>query len=124
ETAGVELLAQRSGEHLDLVFGYSWLEKQSDFGAATVDGSFYALNFPNHRLTAAVVWRATADITLRLDNEFRWQEPNPLRVNGQDRAALSSLGLYWRTPWARQLQLSLQVDNVWDSEFEEIPAVP
>ena len=124
EVSGIEAYAQRSGERLDVVLGYTWLHKSSDYGAAAVDGSFYALNFPNHRITAAFIWRATDDLTLRLDNELRWQEPNPLRLNGEDHAVLSSLGLYWRTPWDRRLQLSLQVDNVWDSALEEIPAVP
>ncbi len=124
ETAGVEAYAMRSGERLDLVLGYSWLHKEADYGSTAVDGSFYALNFPDHRITAAVIWRATDGVTLRLDNEVRWQQPNPLRLNGKEEAVLSSLGLYWRTPWDRRLQLSLQVDNLWDSSFEEIPAVP
>ncbi|WP_221030143.1 TonB-dependent receptor [Actomonas aquatica] len=124
EVAGVEAYAMRSGERLDLVLGYAWLHKDADYGSATIDGSFYALNFPNHRVTAALIWRATDDLTLRLDNELRWQEPNPLRLNGKDEALLSSVGLYWRTPWDRRLQLSVQVDNLWDSTFEEIPAVP
>ncbi len=124
ETSGLEVYAMRSGEQLDVVLGYTWLHKDADYGSAIVDGSFYALNFPNHRVTAALIWRATEDLTLRLDNELRWQEPNPLRLNGKDEAVLSSIGLYWRTPWDRRLQLSLQVDNAWDSAFEEIPAVP
>lgn len=124
ETAGVEIFAQRSWQRLDLVLGYAWLEKQATYGSSTVDGSFYALNFPRHRLTAALIWRATEDFEVRWDNELRLQEPNPLRLNGTDDAALSTLGLYWRTPWARQLQLSVQLDNVWNSDFQEIPAVP
>ncbi len=124
ETAGVEAFAMRSGERLDVVLGYSWLHKTADYRSAVVDGSFYALNFPDHRVTAAFIWRATDDLTLRLDNEVRWQEPNPLRLNGKEEAFLSSVGVYWRTPWDRRLELSLQVDNLWDSEFEEVPAVP
>ena len=124
EVSGIETFAQRSGERLDVVIGYAWLHKSADYGAATVDGSFYALNFPNHRITAAFIWRIDDDLTLRVDNELRWQEPNSLRLNGKDNAVLSAVGLYWRTPWDRRLQLSLQIDNVWDSAFEEIPAVP
>ncbi|WED66240.1 TonB-dependent receptor [Synoicihabitans lomoniglobus] len=124
ETAGVEVFARRGGEKFDLILGYSWLEKSADYGRAPVDGSFYALNFPNHRFTAAVVWRVDENLEVRFDNELRWQEANPLRLNDTERTLLSSLGVYWRTPWVRQLQLSLQVDNLWDSDFEEIPAVP
>jgi vitamin B12 transporter len=124
ETSGVEFLASRGGEHWDVVLGYSWLEKSADYGVATVDGSFYALNFPTHRLTAALVWRATDSLDVRFDNEFRVQEPNPLRRNATDETWLSTIGVYWRTPWAKNLQLSLQADNLWDADFEEIPAVP
>ena len=124
ETYGIEVFARRSVENLDLVLGYSWLGKSADYGSVVADGSFYALNFPNHRLTAAFTWRISDRLELRLDNEVRWQEPNPLRINGKDDAFLSSLGVYWQVPSMSQLQLSLQVDNLWDSEFEEIPAVP
>ena len=62
---------------VDLQLGYTWLEKTEDYGGLSVDGSFYALNFPNHRFTAAIVWRVTSNFDLRFDNEFRIQEPNP-----------------------------------------------
>ena len=89
-----------------------------------MDGSFYALNFPNHRLTAAIVWRIFDDIDLRMDNEYRVQEPNPLRRNDTEEAWLSSVGLFWRPSFSERLELSVQVDNLWDSDFEEIPATP
>jgi len=123
-TDGVELLATRSWVAADLVLGYTWLHKDADYGTQVVDGSFYALNFPRHRITAAVVWRLSDQFTLRLDNEVRWQQPNPLRTAGGDEAWLSVLGVYWQVPTVENLQLSLQVDNVWDSDFQEIPAVP
>ncbi len=124
ENFGVETYISRSWETVDLHLGYSWLEKDEDYGGLSVDGSFYALNFPNHRLTAAVVWRVASNVDLRMDNEFRIQEPNPLRRNDTEETVLSSLGVYWRPSFADQLELSVQIDNVWDSDFEEIPAVP
>ncbi len=124
ETAGIEFFAQRGGKRWDVVLGYTWLEKTADYGGATVAGSFYALNYPNHRFTAALVWRPTDLIDVRWDNEFRLQEPNRLRRNATDETWFSTLGVYWRTPWAENLQLSLQVDNLGDSDFEELPAVP
>ncbi len=124
ETSGIELLASRGGAHWDVVLGYTWLEKSADYHGAAVAGSFYALNFPDHRLTAAMVWRPTDAIDVRLDNEFRLQEPNSLRRNTTDEAWLSTLGIYWRPSWAKIFQLSLQIDNLWNSDFEELPAVP
>jgi vitamin B12 transporter len=52
------------------------------------------------------------------------QADNPLRRIGGDEALISALGLYWRVPDVPGLQLSLQVDNLWNANFEEVPAVP
>ena len=124
DTWGAELFATRTFGRYDLIAGYTWLEKAADYGGAAVDGSFYALNFPRHRLTLATVARLGAGWEVRWDNEARIQEDNPLRQFGGDETVLSAVGVYWRVPTIRGLLLSLQVDNVWNSNFEEVPAVP
>jgi hypothetical protein len=68
--------------------------------------------------------RLTPDVTLRMDNVLRVQAANPLRTIGGDHALISSLALAWRPAAFRQLELSVQADNLWNSSFEEIPAVP
>jgi len=123
-TSGLELVASRRTPRYDLVLGYTWLEKSADYGAATVDASFYALNFARHRLTAAVVLRLGSGFEVRLDNEYRVQEKNFLRTVGGNEAFLSACGLYYLPPAVRGLELSLLVDNLWDSDFQEVPAVP
>lgn len=124
DTAGLELVAILNTERYDLILGYAFLEKDADYGAATVDASFYALNFPRHRLTAALVARLAPGLELRMDNEYRLQEENPLRLNGGDEAVLSSVGVYWLPSALRGLELSFRVDNLWDDDFQEVPAVP
>ncbi len=124
DTVGVELFARRSWRALDLQLGYSWLHKDADYGDSTLDGSFYALNFPEHRLTAAVTWRALPGFEIRWDNEARLQTDNPLRRVGGDETLLSDLGLYWRPRGAAGWVYSLQIDNLWNSHFEEVPATP
>lgn len=124
DTTGVEIFARRSFARVDLVLGYAWLHKDADYGPAAVDASFYALNFPRHRLTAALVARLGGGFELRLDNEARVQQENPLRAQGGDEALLTSLGLHYRPPAVPALELALQVDNLWDSDFQEVPAVP
>jgi outer membrane receptor protein involved in Fe transport len=121
---GLELLAVRRTSRFEVVLGYAWLEKHGDYGSASVDASFYALNFPRHRLTAAATWRLGAGFEVRSDNEFRMQEDNPLRTAGGDSALLSSLGLYYAPPDLPGWQFSLLADNLWQSEFQEVPAVP
>ncbi len=123
-TFGLEVVASHKSPRCDLVFGYTFLDKNADYGAAVVDASFYALNFAKHRLTAAVVLRLGAGFEVRLDNEFRVQEKNLLRVIGGNDAVLSAAGLYYLPPRLRGLEFSLLVDNLWDSDFQDVPAVP
>lgn len=123
-TAGVEIVASRRTPRWDLVLGYTYLDKTSDYRGAAVDASFYALNFARHRLTAALTARLGAGFEVRADNEFRIQEKNLLRTIGGNEAVLSSVGLYYLPPRLRGLELSALVDNLWDDDFQEVPAVP
>jgi len=121
---GGEIVAVRKTPRYDLVLGYTFLNKQADYGLATIDASFYALNFARHRFTAAIVLRLDGGFELRLDNEFRVQEKNLLRTVGGNEAVRSSFGLYFLPPRLRGVEFSLLVDNLWDGEFQEVPAVP
>ncbi len=123
DTAGVEAVARFSAKTVDLVFGYTGLTKDADYGSAAMDASFYALNYPKHRLTAAAVIRLGRGWEARMDNEFRWQAANALRAS-DDHAILSSAGLYFSPPRAPKLRFAIEVENLWDSDFQEVPAVP
>ena len=123
DTLGCETVATYRWTHGRATVGYTWLQKNQDYGSALVDASFYALNFPRHRVTAALVWQPIKQIELRFDNEYREQEPNLLR-RGSSRAVISSAGVYWFVPQVRGLELSVQVENAWDCAFQEVPAVP
>lgn len=123
-TFGTEFVASRRTPRHDLVLGYTFLAKSHDFGGALVDASFYALNFAKHRLTAALTWRLGAGFEVRSDNELRVQADNLLRTTGGDEALLSSLGLFYLPPRWRGWEFSLLTDNLWNSRFQEVPAVP
>lgn len=123
-TTGFELVSSYRTKRYELVFGYTVLGKDADYGSATVDASFYALNFAKQRLTAAVVLHLGAGFELRLDNEYRVQEKNLLRVIGGNEAFVSAAGVYYLPPKLRGLELSVLVDNLWDSSFQEVPSVP
>lgn len=123
-TAGFETVVSRKTPRYDLVVGYTYLDKNPNYGSAAIDASFYALNFARHRLTAAATWRIGAGFETRMDNEFRVQEKNLLRTVGGNQATISSLGLYYLPPRLRGLELSLLVENLWDSQYQEVPAVP
>jgi hypothetical protein len=124
DTVGAEGMLKWSRPRYEVILGYTFLHRNADYGSAPVDGSFYALNFPTQRLTAAIVARLGGGFELRMDNEARIQEENPLRTAGGNHAMISSLGLFYRPPWAPRMEWSLQVDNLWNSAFQEVPAVP
>ncbi|MBE2215015.1 MAG: TonB-dependent receptor [Opitutaceae bacterium] len=124
DMTGLEVIGSRTFGSFDLVASYAYLHKDADYGAALVDASFYALNFPEHRATLAVIARLGGGLELRCDNEYRMQEENLLRTIGGDEAFLTSLGLVWVIPHYDSVELSLVVDNLWDDDFQELPAVP
>lgn len=124
ETAGFEAVAHRTWGACDLVLGYTFLTKQADYRGALVDASFYALNYARQRLTAAITVRLGRGFELRMDNTARIQAGNFLRVVGGDRAVISSLGIAYRPPAWRGVAVTLQADNLWNSNFQEVPAVP
>jgi vitamin B12 transporter len=123
DTLGFEVVMVRKWSRGRAVLGYSWLEKDADYRGLAVDASFYALNFPRHRATLAFVWEPASWIEVRIDNEYRVQEPNILRV-GDHGAFISAAGVHLFPSKARRFEVSLLVDNLWDEDFEEIPAVP
>ncbi len=123
DTLGFEAVATYRWQRGRAVVGYTWLRKDDDYGSALVDASFYALNFARHRVTAALVWQPVRQFEVRFDNEYRQQEPNALRRSGSD-ALISSLSAHWFVPQVRGLEVSVQVENLWNCGFEEVPAVP
>ena len=125
DTFGFEFIAKKSWNRLELLIGYSALRKHEYWGNSSgqVDASFYALNFPEHRITAAVIVRMGSTVELRMDNEGRIQRENALRKSG-DKALISALGIYWQSGFFPGGTLGVRVDNLWNSDFEEVPLVP
>jgi vitamin B12 transporter len=124
DTTGIEFVARRTWARCDVVLGYTGLTKDADYRGAAVDASFYALNYARHRLTAAVTVRLAPGLELRIDNVARVQAENLLRVVGGNDAVFTSVGLAYRPQAWRGAEVSVQVDNLWDSDFQEVPAVP
>jgi len=124
ETTGLEIVARRSWARVDLVVGYGGLLKDADYRGATVNASFYALNYARHRLTAALVWRIDREWTLHVDHAARVQADNSLRLIGGDEAISGALDLTYRPKSFRGLAISLRAENLWDSDYQEVPAVP
>lgn len=121
---GLEVVARRTWANWEVVLGYTGMSKDHNYRGALVDASFYALNYARHRLSAAVTGRLGRGFEVRLDNVARIQATNLLRVAGGEEAVSTSLGLSWRPEGLPRTEFSVRVENVWDSRFQEVPAVP
>lgn len=124
DTVGFEAVVRQSWSAVDLVLGYTGLAKDADYRGAAVDASFYALNYARQRLTAAATVRLGHGLELRVDNVARVQASNVLRVVGGNDTVLTTAALAYRPEAWRHLELTLGVYNVWNSTFQEVPAVP
>jgi vitamin B12 transporter len=124
DTEGLELVARRSWSLWSVVLGYTALAKDAHYLGAPVTASFYALNYARQRLTAALVFRLTETVELRMDNVARIQEPDALRTQGGNDALTSSLGLSWYPKGVRKLELYAMADNLWNSAYQSVPGVP
>jgi hypothetical protein len=120
---GLEAFAAWHGARLRVIGGFTWLDKDADYGAADVDASYYALNFARERLTLALVYQPLAGLEVRWDSEYRRQQANSLRSSG-DKAFLTSLSASWTIPLRTDFRLLLVADNLTDSDFQEFPGTP
>jgi vitamin B12 transporter len=123
KTLGLELLAIKRLDNTEIITSYTFLKKSEDYGTADIDASFYALNYPDHRVTLGVIWRPTDMVEVRVDNEWRKQQENTLR-NGEDDALFTHLTLKITPSQFKGLDITLAADNLWNESFEEIPGTP
>jgi len=123
ETLGFEIIGSRYWGDWEAIASYTYLHKDEDFDDPDVIGSFYALNFPEHRATLGVIWRPLATVELRIDNEYRSQEENPIR-EGPDDAFFTHFTASYFPPQIDGLEIFAAVDKPWDEDFQEIPDTP
>lgn len=123
DVVGAELLLEWGSDSWRVISGYTFLDKDADYGDAQVDASYYALNFARHRATLALSFNPTSQLEFRLDNEYRLQQESSLRANGR-RAWLSAFSVGWKLPTTSNLRFDLVADNLTDSDFQEFPGTP
>ncbi len=123
DTYGLELFMRYAYDGGNVAMGYSYLEKEADYRVDDVDASFYALNFPNHRITLALTHNINAKLSVRIDNEYRQQEDSILR-NTDHEAFFTYASIVYSPFGDERWEVQASVSNLWDDDFEEIPAVP
>jgi len=120
---GFEGLVSWRSTVLDVIGGYSWIDKDANYGSAPVDASYYALNYARHRLTLALVYKLAQQLEIRWDNQYRRQRENVLRTSSNN-AYITAISLSWRMLSKPRIRLSLIADNLADSDFQEFPGTP
>jgi hypothetical protein len=123
-TTGAECVLRRSVDRWDFVLGLTTYARRSDYGSAAVDASFYALNFPRFRATGAIVARLGRGWEVRVDNEVRRQSDSLLRRASSRDAFLTAASVAYSPATWNGVTVSLQAENLWNDDFEEVPAVP
>ena len=123
EVSGIETSITSQWKHGELVVSYAHLDKNNDYQQANVDASYYALNFPKHRLVLSSKTKIGQIIEFRLDAEYREQEENILR-KGSSEAFFLSAGLQWKPLSNKNVVLGLNADNITDETFERFPGTP
>lgn len=121
-TTGVEATVQGGPAWLRVQAGYAFLSKSAEYAGAA-DASFYALNYPTHRVVLGLVARPLSGLEVRSDNQLRVEAENALR-KGPYRVLLSALRLAWTPEPLAWVRLTASVDNLWDVRFEQVPGVP
>ena len=123
DTFGVELIASKHWENVETIVSYTHLDKDENYGSVAGASSFYALNFANHRFTLGGIWRPSELTEFRIDNEWRKNENNSLRM-GSDSALFTHFGLSIYPPRVENMELFFAIDNAWDDDFEDVPGTP
>ena len=60
---------------------------------------------------------------LRLDNEYREQQSNPLRASS-DQAYIVSASLAWQPAGSEGFDVAIAADNLTDDDYEQFPGTP
>ena len=123
DTFGIELIASKRWHILETIASYTFLDKDEDYGDEEIVGSFYALNFANHRITLGAIWTPNDIVKIRLDNEWRLQEDNPVRTSDNN-AIYTNISLSIFPPQYDELELFVILDNAWDEDYQDVPGTP
>ena len=123
ETFGLEIIAARYWNRVEAIVSYSYLKKDEDYRNPGIIGSFYALNFPEHRATMGLIYTPSELFEVRIDNEWRDHRESSLRT-GPTHAVFSHVGLSCYPTRSDELEVFFAFDKPWDDDFQEIPGTP
>jgi vitamin B12 transporter len=125
KTFGFEIIASRQLHNFEAICSYAYLKKSEDYADPSVLGSFYALNYPVHRITIGAIWNPIDSIELRMDNEWREQRDNLVRreKGSPNRATVSHFAASYYPKRFEDLELFVAFEKPWEKDFQEIPGI-
>jgi hypothetical protein len=125
KTFGLEIIASRRWDKVEAIGSYASLHKNEDYADPSVLGSFYALNFPEHRATLGLIWDPTDALQIRVDNEWREQRQNVMRTfkNSANHSVFSHFAASYYPKRFEDLELFVAFEKPWEKDFQEIPGI-
>ena len=123
DTVGFEIFASRQWNKLETSLSYAYLKKDEDYKDEDIYGSFYALNFPEHRATLAFIFNPIELLEIRLDNEWRKQRENILRIGPQSTYYSHISASYYPSQF-NDLEIFVSYEKPWDEDFQDVPGTP
>jgi iron complex outermembrane receptor protein len=102
---------------LDARAVYTWLDKEADLD---VHASRYALDYADHLLKLALVWRVSEQMRFVATQSLQWQAENAARTSN-DFATPGNVSCILRPSPDRPLELAFSVANLWDDDYEVLP---
>ena len=124
-TFGLEIIASREWDNLEAIGSYAYLEKNENYSDSSIWGSFYALNYPEHRATFGLIWNPFDSIEVRIDNEWRQQRENIIRViqGSPKQSTFSHFAASYYPKGFKDLELFVAYEKPWEKDFQEIPGI-
>jgi vitamin B12 transporter len=124
-TFGFEIIASHQWDNFQAICSYSYLEKDENYKDLNIDGSFYALNYPEHRATLGLIWDPIDTVQIRVDNEWREQRENIIRTQtgAPNKSTFSHLAASYFPQKFEDLELFLAYDKPWEKDFQDIPGI-
>jgi len=125
KTIGFEVIASRQWNNFEAICSYAYLKKNEDYADPSILGSFYALNYPEHRITLGAIWNPIDSIELRIDNEWREQSDNLVRreKGSPNRSTFSHFAASYYPQRFEDLELFVAFEKPWEKDFQEIPGI-
>ena len=123
DTLGFEFFASRQLNKIKTDFSYAYIKKDEDYKDEDVYGSFYALNYPEQRVTLAFILNPIELLEVRLDNEWRKQRENILRF-GPESTYYSHISASYYPTQLNDLEIFFAYEKPWDEDFQDVPGTP